>query len=389
MGKSIKSAEQIYFNKEHDMIRRAVRDFVNKEINPNMDEWEAAGIMPLKEIFGKMGELGFLGVRYGEEVGGEGLDSWAEVAVLEEIAHIHGGSLPMAVYVQTHCATPAIDAFGSDYLKETYLKPALRGEKVAAIAVTEPDAGSDVASLRTVAEKDGDAYVINGSKTYITNGCQADFITLLARSSEAPGYHSFSLIVVPTDAPGFSVSKKLDKMGMRASDTAELFLDNVRVPAENVIGEPGEGFIYQMKQFQHERFVALPLAYIASLDMIEMTLDHIRKRIVFGKPLATKQVLRHRIAGWLTEIESLKCLTYHIVRMKDAGLDVTREISMGKLKGGQLMRNVADGCIQMFGGMGYMNENLISRYFRDARILSIGGGADEVMCEVIARMEGF
>ncbi|MBU0988982.1 MAG: acyl-CoA/acyl-ACP dehydrogenase, partial [Proteobacteria bacterium] len=231
--------------------------------------------------------------------------------------------------------------------------------------------------------------VINGSKLFITNGCQADFVTLLARTSDKPGYHSFGLFVVPTNLPGFVVSKKLDKLGMRCSDTAELFFDDLRVPAENLIGKSDEGFIIQMKQFQHERFFALPGTYVGARDMIDMTVKYIQERIVFGKPLIKNQVLRHRLVDWITEIECLKQLTYHIVRMKVKGLDVTREISMGKLLAGQLSFKVSNGCLQMFGGMGYMNESLISRNFRDTRLLSIGGGAEEVMKEVIARYEGF
>ncbi len=382
-------AKNIYFTKEHDQVRKAVRDFIKKEINPNVDEWEEQGISPLHDIFKKMGDLGFLGIRYDPKWGGQGLDYWYELAFLEELGNIDCGSLPMAISVQTNMATPAIDQFGSDFLKEKYLKPAINGDMVAAIAVTEPDAGSDVAALKTTAKKEGDYYVINGSKTYITNGTQADFLTLLARSSDEPGYHSFSLIVVPTNTPGFNISKKLDKMGMRSSDTAELFFDNMKVPAENLIGKEGEGFIYQMQQFQHERFSALPMAYISMRNVINMTLEHLRQRIVFGKPLIAKQVLRHRLAQWLTEIESLQQLTYHIVRMKEAGMDVTKEISMGKLLAGQISSKVTDGCLQMYGGLGFMNEMKISRYFRDSRLLAIGGGANEVMCEVISKMEGF
>jgi len=377
----------MYFNEEHSALRDMVRKFVDKEINPNMDRWEEKKA-PLHEVFKKMGDLGLLGIRYDPACGGHGLDGWYDIACLEEISHIHGMGLPMAIAVQTHMATPAIHDYGSEYLKKTFLTPAVAGDKVAAIAVTEPDAGSDVAALRTWARRDGDSYVINGSKTFITNGCQADFTVVLARTSEDPGYHSFSLIVVPSDAPGFQVTRSLDKLGMCCSDTAELFFDDMRVPVENRIGEEGEGFIYQMKQFQHERFAVLPMVYSACLDMIELTLDHIRQRNVFGKPLVTKQVLRHRIVDWQTEIECLKQLTYHIVRMKEAGLDATREVSMGKLKAGRLARTVADGCLQMFGGMGFMNECRISRYFRDARLVSIGGGADEVMSEIIARLGG-
>ncbi|MBF0257873.1 MAG: acyl-CoA dehydrogenase family protein [Desulfamplus sp.] len=378
----------MYFTKEHDLVRKAVRDFVNKEINPHVDEWEEKGIAPLHELFKKMGDLGFLGIRYDEKWGGEGLDYWYETVVLEECARIDCGGIPMAIAVQSNMATPAINDFGSDYLKETYLKPALKGDMVSAIAVTEPDAGSDVAALKTFARKDGDHYILNGSKTYITNGTQADFLTLLARTSDDPGYHSFSLFVVPTDLPGFHVSKKLDKLGMRSSDTAELYFDEMRIPAENLIGREGEGFIQQMMQFQHERFSVIPMAYVWARRMIDDVVAYIRGRVVFGKPLITKQVLRHRIAGWLTEIECLQQLAYHIVRMKMAGQDATVQISMAKLKSGSLVTEVADGCLQMYGGMGLMNEMKISRFYRDSRLISIGGGASEVMCDVIAKFSG-
>ncbi|BBO69771.1 citronellyl-CoA dehydrogenase [Desulfosarcina alkanivorans] len=389
MGSRAKTSEQLYFSKDHEMVRKTVREFVDKEINPNLDDWEAAGEAPLHELFKKMGALGFLGIRYDTKYGGEGLDYWCDLVFLEELGHVQGFGVPIAIAVQTHMATPAIYEFGSEFLKEKYLKPAIAGDMVCSIAVTEPGAGSDVAALQTTAVREGDEYVINGSKTYITNGTQADFLTMLARTGDEPGHHCFSLFVVPTDLPGFQVSKKLDKMGIRSSDTAELFFDNLRLPADHLIGKEGEGFIYQMQQFQHERFSAMPMVYIASQDIIDMTVEHIKNRIVFGKPLITKQVLRHRIADWLTEIEALRQLTYHITTMKAAGMDVTQEISMGKLYSGKLLRKVADGCLQMYGGLGFMNEMLISRYYRDARILSIGGGADEVMSDIIAKMEGY
>ncbi|MBW1647231.1 MAG: acyl-CoA dehydrogenase family protein [Deltaproteobacteria bacterium] len=379
----------MYFNKEHEQVRKALRDFVNKRINPFVDEWEAQGIAPLHELFKEMGELGFLGIRYDPKYGGEGLDYWYETVMLEEISRIKCGAIPMAIAVQTNMATPAIDQFGSEYLKEKYLQAAIKGEMVGAIAVTEPGAGSDVAALQTFARRDGDSYILNGSKTYITNGTQADFLTLLARTSDAPGYHSFSLFVVPTGLPGFKISKKLDKLGMHSSDTAELYFDDLRIPAENLIGEEGEGFIYQMQQFQHERFAALPMCYVGGEDMIRETVEYLRGRIVFGKPLIKRQVLRHRLVQWLSELESLRQLTYHIVRLKEAGRDVTREISMGKLLGGDLLNKIADGCLQMYGGMGFMNEMRVSRFFRDARLISIGGGASEVMSEVLAKLEGF
>ena len=382
-------SSELYFTKDHEMVRKALRDFIKKEINPYVDEWEEAGIAPLKDLFMKMGELGFLGIRYDPKYGGEGLDYWYDLLFLEELGNIDAAGISMAISVQTHMATPAIAEFGSDYLKETYLTKAISGEMVGSIAVTEPGAGSDVSALATTAKKDGDSYVINGSKTFITNGAQADFLTLLARTSDEPGYHSFGLFVVPTDLPGFVVSKKLVKLGMWSSDTAELFFDNMRIPAENIIGEEGEGFIYQMKQFQHERFSTMPIGYVSAKNNIDMTVEYLKDRVVFGKPLIARQVLRHRIAEWLTEIECLKALTYHIVKMKMAGLDVAKEISMGKLFAGRLIHEVADGCLQMHGGMGYMNEMKISRAFRDSRLISIGGGASEVMSEIITRMEGY
>jgi citronellyl-CoA dehydrogenase len=387
MAAKSKSATDIYFNKDHEMVRQAVREFVDKEINPHMDEWEQKGEAPLHDLFKKMGDLGFLGIRYDPQYGGQGLDYWYDIVFLEELGRVHGSAIPMAIAVQSHMATPAIAEFGSRHLKETYLKPAIAGEMVASIAVTEPGAGSDVSALRTTAERDGDFYILNGCKTYITNGTQADFLTLLARTSDDPGYHSFSLFVVPTQLPGFQVSRKLEKMGCRSSDTAELFFDGMRIPAENLIGKEGQGFIYQMQQFQHERFSAIPMSYIAAEEMIAMTVEHIRQRVVFGKPLITRQVLRHRLADWQTEIECLRQLSYHIVRMKEAGLDVTREVSMGKLYAARVIRKVADGCLQMYGGLGFMEEMLISRCYRDARLISIGGGADEIMREIIAKVE--
>ncbi|MEK6194143.1 MAG: acyl-CoA dehydrogenase family protein, partial [Deltaproteobacteria bacterium] len=292
MGERLNSSEQLYFNKDQNMVRRAVRDFVTKEINPYVDEWEEQGAVPLKKLFKKMGDLGFLGIRYDPKYGGQGLDYWYETVFLEELGHIKALGLAVAITVQTNMATPAIDEFGSDYLKETYLKAAIAGDMVGAIAVTEPGAGSDVAALATTAKRENNHYVINGSKMFITNGTQADFFTLLARSNDEPGSHSFSLIVVPSDLPGITIGRKLDKLGARISDTAEIFFDNVSVPVENLIGQEGEGFIYQMMQFQHERFSLLPFTCIAARDIVDLTVDYIRERVVFGKPLIKKQVLR-------------------------------------------------------------------------------------------------
>ena len=387
--KQIRSKNEIQFNKDHEMVRRSVADFVKKEVNPYIDEWEAAKMAPLKELFPKMGKLGFLGIRYDPKYGGQGLDYWYETAFLEELGHIRGHGLSIAISVQTNMATPAIDEFGSDYLKEIYLKGAIAGTMIGAIAVTEPGAGSDVSALQSTARKEGDFYILNGSKMFITNGIQADFYTLLARTGDDPGYHSFSLFVVPSDLKGITVGRKLEKIGAWTSDTAELFFDNVKIPAENLIGKEGEGFIYQMRQFQHERFSLLPPTYIAAEDLLKSTAEYLKKRIVFGKPLIKKQTLQHQLVDWMTEVECLKQLTYQIVRIKMAGLDATREISMAKLKAGMMYTRLTADCLRMHGGMGYMDEMLVSRLFRDSIGLSFGGGADEVMRDIIAKMEGF
>jgi citronellyl-CoA dehydrogenase len=380
-------SDGLYFNEEHQMLRKTVADFVKKEINPNMDRWEEEGV-PLHEIFKKMGDLGLLGIRYDPRWGGQGLDYWFDLVFCEELGHAHGLGVTVAIGVQTHMATSALHDLGSNHLKEQYLRPAVMGDMVTCLGVTEPGAGSDVAALETRARKDGDSWVINGSKTFVTNGVLADYCVLLCRTNDKPGHHSFSLIVVPKGTPGFAISKKLDKLGMLCSDTALLYFENVRVPIENTIGEEGEGFILQMKQFQHERFFLIPMSYISARDVVDMTIDYIKQRVVFGKPLIAQQVLRFRLVDYITEIELLKQLAYHIVRMKEAGLDVTREVTMGKLYAGPLLRRVVDGCLQMFGGMGYTNETLITRYYRDTRAISIGGGADEVMSEVLSKIEG-
>ena len=378
----------MYYNEDHEALRQTIRKFVDKEINPYVDEWEESRA-PLHDLFPKLGELGLLGIRYSPDIGGMGLDYWFDTLFLEELGRIRAIGVAAAICDHTHMATPALHDFGSEFLKEKYLRPCIEGRMVSAIAVTEPGAGSDVAGLRTKAVRDGEFYVINGSKTFITNGVQSDFVVLLARTSDDPGYHSFSLFVVPKGLPGFEVSRELDKLGWRSSDTAELFFDDVRLPADHLIGQEGEGFIYQMTQFQHERFATLPMTWVMLKDVINDTVEHLRQREVFGKPLIARQVLRHRLVDWLTSVETLRQLTYHIVRLKEAKVDATREISMGKLICGQLAREVSDGCLQMYGGMGFMNETYVSRFYRDARAASIAGGTDEVMREVIARLEGF
>lgn len=376
------------FNEEHEMFRQTVRRFVQTEIRPNIEEWEEARIFPAHTLFKKMGDLGLLGLTYPEAYGGGGVDYWYNAVMLEEIGRAGCGSVPMAIAVQTDMATPALAEHGSEELKRQFLAPAIAGDMVAAIAISEPDAGSDVAAIRTYARSDGDDYLINGSKMWITNGTQADYLTLLARTSDEHGYRGMSLIVVPTKTPGFSVSRKLEKMGNHASDTAILSFDDVRVPKRFRIGPQGMGFILQMQQFQKERLAAALMGVSGMEEAIQLTINYTRERHTFGKPLIDNQWIHFKIAELLTEVEALRQLTYHCVRMLVAEQDMTKEVSMAKLKTGRLAREVADTCVQFHGGMGYVEEYPIARYYRDARLLSIGGGADEIMLGIIARYEG-
>ncbi|RMG74345.1 MAG: acyl-CoA dehydrogenase [Chloroflexi bacterium] len=386
----LQAVPQTRFTEEHEMFRKSVRAFVEKEIRPYVDEWEEQEIAPLHDLFKKMGDLGFLGLNYPEEYGGAGADIWYTVVLAEELARAGAAGIPMAVFVQTDMATPALAKHGSHELKQKYLTPAIRGEMVCAIAVTEPNAGSDVAGIQTRAERDGDEYVINGSKMYITNGTQADWLCLLARTSPGEGYQGMSLIIVPTNLPGFSVSKKLKKLGNHSSDTAVLSFENVRVPVSNRIGEEGMGFYYQMEQFQVERLVGALGGVAGAEYTVRDTIKYCQERKAFGKPLIANQWIQFKLAELLTEIEAAKQLNYSCAALIEAGADgmeITRIASMCKLKAGRLMREVADTCLQFYGGMGYMEETPISRYFRDARLTSIGGGADEIMLGIIAKLE--
>jgi citronellyl-CoA dehydrogenase len=376
------------FTKAHQLFRESVRRFIDQEINPYVDEWEEAGIFPAHELFKKAGDLGLLGLSYPEEYGGAGADYWYNIALAEELARVNCGGIPMAIGVQTDMATPALNQHGSHELKKKYLEPAIRGDAVCSVAVTEPEAGSDVAAIRTKAERDGDQYVINGAKLYITNGCQADWICLLARTTPGTTYKGMSLIIVPTDTPGFQVSKKLKKMGNWSSDTAELVFDNVRVPVTNRIGEEGLGFIYQMQQFQNERLISGLGASAGAEKILRLTIDYCRGRKTFGKPLIENQWIYFRLTELLTECEFLRQMCYHCGRIMDRGEDFTREASMVKLKAGRLVREVADICMQFHGGMGYMEEYPLARYYRDSRLMSIGAGADEIMLGIIAKFEG-
>lgn len=376
-----------YFTAEHEAFRQTVRRFIEAEINPNVEAWEEARLWPAHELLKKMGDLGLLGLSYPEAYGGGGVDYWYNVVFLEELGRADCAAVPMGIAVHTDMATPALAEFGSDDLKRRFLAPAIAGDMVSAIGVSEPDAGSDVAAIRTRAVVDGDDYVINGAKMWITNGTQADFITLLARTSGERGFRGMSLIVVPTTTPGFSVSRKLEKLGNHASDTAILTFEDVRVPQSNRIGEEGMGFVLQMRQFQRERLAGSLMSTAGMEKIIRMTIDYTRGRQAFGRPLIDNQWIHFRLAELLTEVESLRQLNYHCVRLYVAGEDLTKEVSMAKYKAGRLAREVADSCLQFHGGMGYVEEYPMARYFRDARLLSIGGGADEIMLGIIAKYE--
>lgn len=377
------------FTDDHHQFRSMVRTFVEQEINPNVELWEQEGMMPLHDVFKRMGALGMFGLEYDEAFGGQGADHSFTVVFAEELGRADHGAIGMAVGVQTDMATPSLHRYGSDELKRTYLTPALAGEMVAAVAVTEPDAGSDVAGIRTHAYRDGDQWVINGSKMYITNSLQADWICMLVRTSDEGGHRGMSQIVVPTDAPGFEVSKKLDKFGMRASDTGLLTFTDMRVPMANTIGEIGRGFQQQMAQFVIERMWATYSAVGGMERALSRTRDYLKERIVFGEPLMSNTHIQYRLAELAAEVDLLKEYNYTTARTIMAGEDPTRFATIAKYKSGKLGREVADMCMQYHGGIGYMEETWTARYLRDTRLGAIGGGSDETMLQVLARLDGF
>jgi citronellyl-CoA dehydrogenase len=378
----------VIFTEEHEAFRRSVRGLLAREVAPHVDEWEEAGSFPAHELFPVLGRAGLLGLEYDPAYGGQGADHSYTVVLGEELGRIGCGGVPMSVTVQTDMATPALHRFGTHELKERYLAPAIRGEMVTSIAVTEPDAGSDVAAIRTRAVRDGDEWVINGTKLYITNGTQADWLCLLARTSDEGGHRGMTQIVVPTDVPGFSVSRKLRKLGNWSSDTAELSFVDVRVPVANTIGEVGRGFQQQMQQFQNERLIAVYTAVGGMTMALDRTVEHLRERRTFGRPLIDNQHVQFTMAELRAELDLLRHYAYAGAAAYVRGEDATRFATVAKLKAGRLQRRVADTCLQLHGGLGYMEETWTSRYFRDARLLSIGGGSDEVMLRILARMDG-
>jgi citronellyl-CoA dehydrogenase len=386
--KALEGRPDMFFTPEHAELRRSLQKLIAAEINPHVDEWEKAGIFPAHEVFKKLGDLGFLGLTKPVEYGGQGLDYSFALVMAEELGGIACGGVPMAIGVQTDMATPALARFGSEELKREFLTPSIKGDYVACLGVSEVGAGSDVASIKTYARKDGDDYVINGGKMWTTSGTQADWMCLLANTSEAPAHRNKSLICLPMKTKGVEIARKLDKLGMHSSDTAQIFFDNVRIPQRNRIGEEGKGFAYQMLQFQEERLWAAACGLKGMERLIEQTIEQTRNRQAFGKSILDNQVVHFKLAELATEIELLRSLVYRAAELYVGGEDITRLASMAKLKAGRLRREVSDACLQYWGGMGYMNETPVSRAFRDGRLTSIGGGADEIMLTIICKLMG-
>jgi citronellyl-CoA dehydrogenase len=377
---------------QHEELKRSAIKFVDTEINPYVDQWEQDEIFPAHEVFKKLGDNGFLGVTKPEKYGGSGLDYSYGAVLNEALASIKCGGVPMAIGVQTDMSTPALARFGSEYVCENFLRPSISGDFVSCIGVSEPHAGSDVAAIKTSAVKDGDDYIINGSKMWITSGTQADWMCMLANtgSSSENRHLNKSLICVPLKengerVKGVTINRKLKKMGMHSSDTAEIFFEDVRVPTKNLIGEEGKGFVYQMMQFQEERLYAAIGNYSGCENIINETIEYTRQRKTFGKPIIDNQIVHFRLSELMTEVEALKALTWKGIEIHVNGGDCTKLASMSKLKSTRLAREVNDACLQYWGGMGFMDETPVSRAYRDQRLGSIGGGSDEVMLGIISK----
>ena len=376
------------YQEEHRELQRSVSKLIQNEINPYVDEWERAGIFPAHEVFRKLGKQSLLGIHKPVEFGGLGLDYTFATAFNESLGEIACGAVPMAIGVQTDMATPALGRYGSDALREEFLQPSISGEYVACLGVSETGAGSDVASIKTQARKAGDDYVIDGGKMWTTSGAQADWMCMLANTGDGPVHRNKTLICIPMKTKGVSTSQKLDKLGMRSSDTVQVFFDGVRVPQRYRIGEENMGFIYQMEQFQEERLWAAASALRGMERVIAQTVEHTRSRIAFGRPILENQTVHFKLAELQTKVELLRSLVYRAVEEYVNGGDMAQLASMAKLTVGRLVREVADSCLQYFGGMGFMNETPVTRYFRDHRLASIGGGADEIMLGIISKEMG-
>ncbi|KAL8571412.1 hypothetical protein ACOMHN_065244 [Nucella lapillus] len=391
--------EDILYKEDHIQLRSSLRKLIEKDINPYVDQWEKEGVFPAHDVFKKLGDAGFLGVTKPTEYGGLGLDYSYSVAVAEELGNINCGGVPMAIGVQTDMTTPALARFGSDKLKREFLAPTVSGDYVACLGVSEVGSGSDVASIQTKAETKGDDLVINGGKMWTTSGTQADWMCLLANTNAGPPHQNKSLICLPMNLPGIHKSERIakqgmwsihkseriDKLGMWSSDTAQIFFEDVRVPRSHIIGEEGLGFTYQMMQFQEERLWGTAATLVPLEKLILDTIQYTRERKAFGQPILNNQVVHFTLAELSTEVEHLRALLYRAVLLYIQGNDVTRMASMSKLKAGRLAREITDKCLQFWGGMGFTSQTLVSRFYRDFRLLSIGAGADEVMLSIICK----
>ena len=383
------------FTHDHEQIRDTLKRYIDEHINPHVDEWEEAGIFPAHQVFKGLGDLGLLGLTKPEAYGGAGLDYSYGMVMAETLGHINCGGVPMAIGVQTDMCTPALARFGSDELRKEFLMPAIAGDMVGCIGVSEPGAGSDVSGIQSVARKDGDDYVITGQKMWITNSLQADWMCMLVNTGEGPVHKNKSLVMVPMrDGPGgkltkgIEVAQKIRKIGMHSSDTGLIYFDEVRVPQRYRIGAEGQGFIYQMQQFQEERLWCAASTLESLNHCIQWTIDYAQERKLFGSTLADQQWVQFKLAELQTEIEALRALTWRAGELYVGGQDVLQLASMAKLKAGRLTREVADTCLQFWGGMGFTLENKVSRMYRDGRLASIGGGADEVMLGILAKLMG-
>jgi alkylation response protein AidB-like acyl-CoA dehydrogenase len=374
------------FTDEHEQLRESIRAFAVKELAPHAEEWEETTFPD--SVFRRMGELGFLGLDKPEALGGQGGDYLTSIVLAEELVHARSGGLAMGLAVHTDMAMPPIIAFGTEEQKAEWVVPAIRGEKILCLGITEPDAGSDVSGIKTRAVRDGDEYVINGSKTYITNGHRADAIVLVTKTNPDAGYDGFSLFLVPMDAPGVIREKRLQKLGMHASDTALLAFTDVRVPASALLGQEGKGFYHIMWELQGERLIGAAGCVAGAQHVFDQTLGYAKERMAFGRQIGHFQVIRHKFAEMATKIESARQLVYSAAALVNAGEYPVREISMAKLHAARVAVEVADECIQIHGGAGYMKEYGVERVWRDMRLNRIGAGTDEIMLDVIGRSYG-
>ena len=374
------------FTEEHEMLRRSLRSFIEKELAPHADEWEEKGGFPHREIFRRFGELGFLGMCTPEEYGGAGADFVTTIVAAEEMPRCNSSGVAASIGLHSAIALPYLTDLGTEEQKQKYLVPGVRGELIGALGVTEPGAGSDVGSMRTHAVRDGDSYVINGGKMFITNGGIADFVILAAKTDKEAGYAGISLFLVDTDTPGFTVSRDLDKLGWRACNTAELAFEDVRVPKSALFGEEAQGFYQIMIHFQEERLFMAIGAVAEAQRALDLAIEYSMQREQFGRPIAKFQVTRHKIADMATEIEAARQLVYNTVRLHIEQEPCQVEVGMCKLFACEMATRVTNQALQIFGGYGYMMEYPIQRLWRDSRIGPIGGGTSEIQREIIGRL---